>query len=238
MVPEGAASWRYSWDRYLAALLVLAAIAYLAFSGAGRQMWRDYWAHRHFLAGAQALGRAKVDLAEREFESAARLASPAQNMQATIAFDYLVFHMPDAAAPYARAALPTTSDALLLAALGNEFLQVGRRSDAEPLFDRALRISPNDAEVLNTIGYAYAVAGIQLTRAELLLKRALRLKPEAPHIVDSLGWTYYKMGEFSQAVPLLEQANKGMPGNPEILGHLRLARDALNQAHPNAPGSP
>jgi len=233
-VPEGAGGWRYSWDRYLAAAVIVALLAYLLHSGQGRQMWRGYWAQRHFLSGAEALKRAEVQLAEREFQAAQRLASPRQNMPATIATVYLAYGMGDAARPYLQQALKSTPDPLLLAALGNELLQSHQRADAEAAFARALKMGPNDAEVLNTVGYAYAVAGVELEGAERLLKQALHLKPEAPHIVDSLGWVYFKMDRFKEAVPLLERAAKGMPGNPEILSHLRLARRALHQEQATA----
>lgn len=229
MVPEGAAGWRHSWDRYLAALLVLAAFAWLVHSGEGRLMWRGYWAQRHLRAGLEALRAAQPRAAERHFAAAQTMASRGQNVAATTALAYLAYGLPDAARPYLKAALESTRDPLLLAAVGNELLQSGLRADAEAAFARALEAGKSDAEVLNTVGYAYAVAGVELPRAETLLKEALELQPRAPHIVDSLGWVYFKMGRFEQAVPLLEQAARAMPGNPEVLEHLRAARRALHQ---------
>jgi len=240
MVPEGAAGWRYSWDRYLFGALLAGALAWLVATGAGKELWRGYWAQRHLQMGKDALANADLERAETEFQAARNLAPARVEADAQIALLYLEAQMPEAALPYTRAAVASCRDALLIALLGDVWLRLGHEKEAQTAFDRALLLQPQNPDVLNVVGYSYAVAGKRLEYAESLLKQALAGRPRAPEIVDSLGWVYFKMGRYAEAVRLLERAARGMPNHPEIVGHLRLARRALReeqarqrQAQPN-----
>jgi len=91
---------------------------------------------------------------------------------------------------------------------------------AESDFLRALKLNPDQPQVLNYLGYSWVDQGINLDRALKMIQRAVQSSPKDGYIVDSLGWAVYKLNRFEEAVPILEQAVRLMPNDPEINDHL------------------
>ena len=97
---------------------------------------------------------------------------------------------------------------------------MGRKDQSIAAMKNVLRLTPNDAEALNYLGYTYADMGINLDEAEMLIQSALKIKPDDGYITDSLGWVYYKRGDYSRALKLLTKAVSMIPDDPVILEHL------------------
>ena len=95
-----------------------------------------------------------------------------------------------------------------------------RWPEAEASFLRALDLSPDQAHVLNYLGYTWTELGVRLDEAERMLRRAVALEPEDGYIIDSLGWVLLRTGRVEQAVPLLEQAVRLQPADATINDHL------------------
>lgn len=84
-----------------------------------------------------------------------------------------------------------------------------------------LAVKPDDAEVLNFLGYFYADHNMKLDEAETLLKRAIKLEPENGFYLDSLGWIYYRKGDAAKAVELIRKAIHVMKSDDaELRDHL------------------
>ncbi len=109
--------------------------------------------------------------------------------------------------------------------------KMGRKDKSIAAMKDVLRLTPNDAEALNYLGYTYADMGINLDEAEMLIQSALKIKPNDGYITDSLGWVYYKRGDYSQALELLTKAVSLIPDDPVILEHLG---DVYNQMNSKA----
>jgi tetratricopeptide (TPR) repeat protein len=91
---------------------------------------------------------------------------------------------------------------------------------AEKQFRRAIEISPNEAMVLNYLGYSMIEKKINLAEALEMVKKAVELKPNDGYITDSLGWAYYQLGDYEQAVVHVERAVELLPADPIIAEHL------------------
>ena len=91
---------------------------------------------------------------------------------------------------------------------------------AEKRFRRALELSPDEASVLNYLGYSMIEKKINLEEAMAMVKKAVDLKPNDGYIIDSLGWAYYQLGDYEQAVIHLERAVELLPADPTIADHL------------------
>jgi tetratricopeptide (TPR) repeat protein len=100
-------------------------------------------------------------------------------------------------------------------------LERSKRWDlAEVYLKKALELEPNQAFVLNYLGYSWIDQGKHLDKAMDLIEKAVSLAPQNGYIVDSLGWGHYQLGRFPDAVIHLERAVLLEPGDPVINDHL------------------
>jgi tetratricopeptide (TPR) repeat protein len=93
-------------------------------------------------------------------------------------------------------------------------------SSAEADFKRALDLSPEQAHVLNYLGYSWIDQGINLDDGMRMIRRAVEQRPDDGYIVDSLGWAYYRIHNYDEAVKQLERAVELKPEDPTINDHL------------------
>jgi Flp pilus assembly protein TadD len=91
---------------------------------------------------------------------------------------------------------------------------------AEADLQRALTLKPNDPQVLNYLGFAWADRGEHLKEALGMLQMAAALEPRSGAIVDSLGWARYRTRQYHDALRDLEQAVMLEPSDPEVNSHL------------------
>jgi tetratricopeptide (TPR) repeat protein len=98
--------------------------------------------------------------------------------------------------------------------------KAGRWADAESDLQAGLKLKPDEAELLNYLGYSWIDRGERLDQALDMIKRALVSEPDSGAIVDSLGWAYYRLGQFDKAVEQLERAAQLEPIDAEINNHL------------------
>jgi Flp pilus assembly protein TadD len=84
----------------------------------------------------------------------------------------------------------------------------------------ALRLKPDEAEILNYLGYSLVDRNERLDEAVKLIRQAVDLKPDDGDFVDSLGWAYYRQGHYRDAAATLEHAVELRPADPEINDHL------------------
>ncbi|HSW51362.1 MAG TPA: tetratricopeptide repeat protein [Bryobacteraceae bacterium] len=98
-----------------------------------------------------------------------------------------------------------------------------RRKDyaaAEAEFRKALALDPDNAGVLNYLGYMFADRGERLEEALRLISRAVELEPASGAYLDSLGWVYFKMGRLEEAETYLRRSLELVPNDPTIRDHL------------------
>jgi len=91
---------------------------------------------------------------------------------------------------------------------------------AEPNFKEALKLQPDQPQVLNYLGYSWVDMNINLDQALDMIRKAVGLRPSDGYIVDSLGWAYYKLGRYDEAVTQLERAVSLKPDDPVLNDHL------------------
>jgi tetratricopeptide (TPR) repeat protein len=92
------------------------------------------------------------------------------------------------------------------------------RSEAD--FRAALKLSPDQPQVLNYLGYSLVEKQTNLDEALGMIERAVAARPDSGYIVDSLGWVLYRLGRYGEAVGHMEQAVELMPVDPVVNDHL------------------
>ena len=91
---------------------------------------------------------------------------------------------------------------------------------AEAEYKKALALDPNNATVLNDLGFMYADRGVKLPEALTMIKRAVELDPQNGAYLDSLGWVYFKLGQYGPAEENLHKAIDRTSTDASIHDHL------------------
>lgn len=112
------------------------------------------------------------------------------------------------------------TDWRLLYARGAARERMGNWPAAEADLRAALDIAPEQANILNYLGYGLVDRGEHLEEALGMIRKAVRLEPSSGQIVDSLGWAYYRLGRIDEAVRYLERAVELEPGDAILNDHL------------------
>jgi tetratricopeptide (TPR) repeat protein len=114
-----------------------------------------------------------------------------------------------------------SSDKLYVYFLRGELFDHEKLYDqAEVEFRKALEIDPNNAAVLNYLGYMLADQGQKLPDALKMIRQAVDLDPQNGAYLDSLGWVYFKTGQYALAEENLRKANARMDTDPTVHDHL------------------
>lgn len=105
----------------------------------------------------------------------------------------------------------------------------GRIGEAEEQFKTLLAERPDDAPVLNYLGYSLADRGLKLPEASELIRQALRVDARNGAYRDSLGWALHKQGRSTEAVAELGLALAALPDDETVWGHFGEAQLALGR---------
>jgi tetratricopeptide (TPR) repeat protein len=104
--------------------------------------------------------------------------------------------------------------------LGSIYERQKKYDLAEQQFRKVLEVNPNNAAVLNYLGYMWADRGIRIEEATSMIQHALKEDPANGAFLDSLGWAYYKQNKLAEAEEYLRKAVDREGRDPTILSHL------------------
>lgn len=105
---------------------------------------------------------------------------------------------------------------LLASALDNG----GDWAAARKELEASLVLDPNNAQILNYLGYSMLERNEDVARATSMIEKAYQKAPDSVAITDSMGWAYFTRGYYQQAVMLLEKAAKASGHDSTINEHL------------------
>jgi len=84
--------------------------------------------------------------------------------------------------------------------------KVGRVDILEHDLGRILEVEPDNADVLNALGYGLAILTDRYEEAYMLIEKAIQIMPQAFHILDSMGWVCYRLGRIEESLRYLKKA--------------------------------
>ena len=102
---------------------------------------------------------------------------------------------------------------------GTCFERMKNYKKADEDFLNSLKLDPNDAYVLNYLGYSWLERSYKIKEAMKMLQKAYDLMSNDPYITDSIGWAYFLLKDFKNAKKYLQQAVKLMPYDPIVNDH-------------------
>lgn len=115
---------------------------------------------------------------------------------------------------------PVAADWFVYYARGICYERIDDWEKANADFRMALKLNPNQPQVLNYLGYSLLEKNIKLDEALDMIERAVSAVPDDGYITDSLGWALYRLRRFEEAVGYMERAAELMPVDPIINDHL------------------
>jgi tetratricopeptide (TPR) repeat protein len=125
------------------------------------------------------------------------------------------------AIPYLREAIsvdPDRQSTYLL--LASAYHQIGNTREETAVLEKAVARFPENAELLNWLGYTLVENDIRLYTALKLLKQAVALDPDNLYIWDSLAWAYYKIGDYQRALEAMNPVIENDIQDTTVLYHL------------------
>ena len=103
---------------------------------------------------------------------------------------------------------------------GSTYEREKKYDQSEAVFRGILASDPQNAAVLNYLGYMLADRGQKLDEALSMIKKAVDLEPANGAYLDSLGWVYFKLGKYELAEDNLTKAAQHMGSDPTVQHHL------------------
>jgi tetratricopeptide (TPR) repeat protein len=104
--------------------------------------------------------------------------------------------------------------------LGDNYNDTKEYSESDKYFEKALKLNPKDAYLLNNYSYYLSERGENLEKAETMSRLANELRPDEPSFLDTYGWILYKLGKYEDALTWLQKAlEHGGNNNGTILEH-------------------
>ena len=102
---------------------------------------------------------------------------------------------------------------------GGSYERIKNYEASDKDLQNALKITPDDAYILNYLAYSWLERDYKIDEAIDMLKIAYRAKNDDPYIIDSLGWAYYLIDDYLKAEKLLKRAVELMPDDPIVNDH-------------------
>ncbi|SDL48871.1 tetratricopeptide repeat protein [Paracoccus chinensis] len=96
----------------------------------------------------------------------------------------------------------------------------GQFDSADADFQAALELQPDQAPILNYLGYSWVDRNVRLDEGLKLIERAVELRPDDGYILDSLAWAYYRLGRYAEAVAPMERSVAVMSDDSLVNDHM------------------
>ena len=102
---------------------------------------------------------------------------------------------------------------------GVAYERIGEWDKAEKDLLDSLKVSPEQAYVINYLAYSWIEQGVKIKKSLEMLKKANEIKSNDPYIIDSLGWALFKLERYQESKNYLQLAVRLMPADPIVNDH-------------------
>lgn len=115
--------------------------------------------------------------------------------------------------------------------LGDAYHSKGNAKEAYKAYEKALKIDPSYAPVLNNYAYYLSMEGKKLKKAYTMSKKTIEAEPDNATYLDTFGWILHLQGKDLEAKPFFKHAMLyGGKESAVILRHYATVLDALGEA--------
>ena len=126
-------------------------------------------------------------------------------------------------------------DQVAYGSLGNSLYNLGKKDSAFVYFEKALKLNPNDEQVLNNYAYFLSLEKKDLEKARSMSEKVVKKHPTNSTYLDTHAWVLFQMGSYQEASQYMNQAieNDSEPSGVmlehygDILFHLGKVSEAM-----------
>ena len=117
-----------------------------------------------------------------------------------------------------------------LSTIGDTYHQLDNEKDAFKAYEKALKINPRYAPVLNNYAYYLCIRGSRLSKAAAMSKITVELEPDNATYLDTYGWILHLQKKSKEAKPYFKHAMLyGGKDSATILDHYAEVLYALGE---------
>lgn len=91
-------------------------------------------------------------------------------------------------------------------ALGDAYHYTNSHAESDDNYEKALKITPDNASVLNNYSYYLSLRKAKLDKAAEMSKKSNELSPNNPSFMDTYGWILFQKGDYTEAEKWLMKA--------------------------------
>jgi tetratricopeptide (TPR) repeat protein len=176
-----------------------------------------------YLYAVTAAMAGRYDTAVEEFQRLVAASPQTAQLYVALGNAYrLKGDMPDALATLQKGAGMAPKEPAPVIAEAEILNIMGRQQEALEKYRAALRMTPDNATLLNNVAYLMADTGGSLDEALKYVRRALQLDAKQPRYSDTLGWIYYKQNLNDTALQVFRGLTATNPDNATFHYHFAM----------------
>jgi tetratricopeptide (TPR) repeat protein len=194
------------------------------------------WTKQFPNAAAPFMFQAKIDLARRDLPAAEADLNRAIEQEPKRQDAYLALVDLYMASNQAQPAIDSLTALTTHAPNVTALMEIGmiqhrlKHYDAEvAAYQKVVALDPKYMPAQNNLAYLYAEQMGKLDLGYDLAKRARALTPDDANSADTLGWILFRMGNYRDALPLLQESAEKVPGSGVMQYHLGMVHYMLGE---------
>jgi len=121
---------------------------------------------------------------------------------------------------YEKAAELNPNELSIISSLALAYNSNKQYRESNEAYEKALKIDPDNALILNNYAYNLSTRGENLNKALDMVRKAVNKEPGNSSYLDTMGWIYYMMKDYKSAKEYIERAVSVNGSNAVILEHL------------------
>lgn len=104
--------------------------------------------------------------------------------------------------------------------LANIYDRQNRHAESDSVYERILRIDPDNHNALNNYAYSLSERNLQIERCEEMSKRSLVKEPNNAAYLDTYGWILFKMKKYDAAIEYIKKSIDTGEASQVVVEHL------------------
>ncbi len=98
------------------------------------------------------------------------------------------------------------TEAQIYSGMGDAYHSLGKHTESDEYYDKALVIKPEDPYVLNNYAYYLSLRNVNLEKSLSMSKKSNELLKDNSSFLDTYAWIFFRMGKYDEALVWIDKA--------------------------------